>query len=372
MRRRITSKTLTGSRIYIRRGKYCYFSQEPILDPKTGKVRKWHILCPIEDGEFRAREKLNALLGHVNQPKGPGDFCAWFDRWRTTFIQLRDANEPQDPARARIWKNSTKALISVFGVIENAFADFDIVQITPADVAVFLDQWEGRRAAQVYRGHLSKFFEWGCRRGILNCNPAREISVATPQKRDVYITNEQYNLIKNALLFGNDGKPTRTGNMVQCYMDLLYLLYQRGTDIRLLRWDQIRDDGIMFKPTKTERTSGAKVLVPISDDIRKVFAKLKDLGRMRSIYLIHTEHGQPYTAHGIGSLFRRACKRAGIEGVTLKDIRAKAATDAKNMGYKDLQLQTALAHTDSATTRGYIRSREVPVSEVVLKLPKTE
>ncbi|MDE3023237.1 MAG: tyrosine-type recombinase/integrase [Pseudomonadota bacterium] len=315
---------------------------------------------------------MNTLLGHVNHPKGPGDFCIWFNKWRTTLIQQRDANTHPDPARAQIWRNSTKSLISVLGVIENGFADFDMIQIVPADIAVFLDQWEGRRAAQVYRSYLSKFFEWGCRRGIVNSNPAREISLSTPPKRDVYMTDKQYNQIKKALLFGNDGKPTRTGEMVQCYMDLLYLLYQRGTDVRLLRWDQIKDDGIMFKPSKTERTSGIKVLIPISDDMQKVFAKLKDLSKMRSIYLIHTEHGQPYSANGIGSLFRRACKRVNIEGVTLKDIRAKAATDATNKGYLESQLQTALAHTDAATTRGYIRTRQIPVSEVILKLPKIE
>ncbi len=31
--------------------------------------------------------------------------------------------------------------------------------------------------------------------------------------------------------------------------------------------------------------------------------------------------------------------------------------------------RTALAHTDQATTRGYLRGRETPVSEVVMRLP---
>jgi len=30
---------------------------------------------------------------------------------------------------------------------------------------------------------------------------------------------------------------------------------------------------------------------------------------------------------------------------------------------------TAQAHTDQATTRGYLRGRETPVSEVVMRLP---
>lgn len=332
---------------------------------------KWHILCTEKEGELQARIELRALLGLIDTPKGKGDFCAWFDKWRTQIMEQRDKISPKDPARLAIWKKGTKALQNQLNIIENAFADFDVVQIKPYDIGQFLEQWEGRRAAQSYRGHLSKFFEWCChKRGLIDVNPARQISLEAPPKRDVYITDDQYRAIHAALLYGNDGKPTRTGGMVQCYMDLLYLLYQRGTDVRLLRWDQVTGDSILFKPTKTERSSGAKVRVPISPDAAAIFARLKTIGKLKSIYVIHTEHGQPYTSNGIGSLFKRACARAGVVGVTLKDIRAKAATDAKSMGYDERQVQAALAHTDGATTRDYIRSREIPVSEVVMKLPK--
>ncbi|MER2518588.1 MAG: tyrosine-type recombinase/integrase [Candidatus Accumulibacter phosphatis] len=259
--------------------------------------------------------------------------------------------------------------MSSLGVVERAFADFDLAQVTPADVATFLDQWDGRRSAQAYRGHLSKFFAWSCRKGLLNANPAREVTVTTPKKRDVYMTDEQYKAIRDALLIGDDGRPTRTGVMVQCYMDLLYLLYQRGTEIRLLKWADVRDDGILFKPAKTEHSSGAKVLVPIGDDVRSVLSRVRQAGKMRSLYVIHSEHGQPYTAHGIGSAFDKARSRAGLKGLTLSDLRSKAATDAKRLGHTDEQIKVALAHTDQATTRGYLRGRETPVSEVVMRLP---
>ncbi len=370
-RRRTNLRTLTGSRIYIRFGKYYYFSPEPMFHPTTGMVRKWHILCAEAEGEFKAREALNALLGYVNTPKGCGDFCIWFDKWRTIILKQRDNIAPQDPARLAIWRKGTKALISVLAVVEDAFSDFDVSQVRPFDIGQFLEQWEGRRSAQTYRAHLSKFFEWCChKRGLIDVNPARQISVPSPPKRKVYITDDQYRAIRDALLIGNDGKPTRTGAMVRCYMDLLYLFYQRGTDVRLLRWDQIKPEGILFTPTKTERSCGTKVQVPIGEDARAVLAQLKNIRKMRSVYIIHTEHGQPYTSNGIGSLFDRACQRAGISGVTLKDIRAKAATDAKSQGYSQDQIQIGLAHTDGGTTRDYIRSREVPVSELILRLPK--
>lgn len=210
---------------------------------------------------------------------------------------------------------------------------------------------------------------WCCRRDLLNNNPARDVTVEKPPKRDVYITDAQYLAIRDAAAIGDNGVPTRSGPMLRCYLDLLYLLYQRGTEIRLLRWNQITPEGIKFKPSKTERSSGITVFIPMTQAIREVFERARQVGKMRSMYMIHTEHGQPYTAHGIGSAFERACRRAEVRGVTLKDIRAKAATDAKKMGYGMEELQVALAYTDQSTTKGYVRTRETPVSRVELVLP---
>jgi hypothetical protein len=63
--------------------------------------------------------------------------------------------------------------------------------------------------------------------------------------------------------------------------------------------------------------------------------------------------------------------RAGLKGkpYTVKDIRAKALTDAKKAGYDIDALQVAGAHAVRATTAAYIKQREVPVSSVRLSLP---
>lgn len=365
-RRRTTTRTLTGTRIFVRYGRYKFFSAEAILNPTTGKVSKWHTLCLVEEGEARAREILAKLLDHIEQPKGRGDFCAWFGKWRAEIFKKREADAPRDPARTQIWERGNKALINVLNLIENAFADFDIAQVTPADVATFVDQWEGRRAAQLYRGHLSKFFGWCCRRGIMDRNPAREITVATPKKRKVYFDNQQYIDVKAAMLDSGG----HNNEMIAALMDLYYLFYQRGTDVRLLRVNDLDGDNIKITPTKTENSSGASVRIPISQEARSVLERIKRIAKLRSIYLIHDEYGQPFTARKAYDIFKQACKRAGVSGVTLKDIRAMAATDAKSLGYTESQIQTALAHTDGSTTRDYIRSRDVPVSEVILTLPK--
>jgi integrase len=374
--KRTTRPTLFGTRIYVRRNYFQYFAPEPLPDPKTGELKKWHKLVPLTDGETKARFALDALLNRVKPLSGEGDFPVFFRQWRKYMQQRRDIKAPKDPARLQIWQRGSKTLESPYNIIENGFADMNLVDIRPADIALFLDQWEGRRSAQTYRSHLSKFFKWCCKKGLRDTNPATAdmIELEAPEKRDVYITDEQYHKVRNALLIGKDGKPTRSGPMMQCCLDLTYLLFQRTTDVRLLRRDQIDEANglIYFKPTKTEKTSGATVNIQMGPAIREVLSRLKGIAKMRSMYLIHTAHGQVYQATGIRSAWDRACARAGLKGITFKDIRSKAATDAKKRGgYTTEQLRTHMAHSDIATTEGYFRDKETPTSDVMMSLPPT-
>lgn len=371
MRKRKSSRTLTGSRIYIRDGSYKHFSPEPILNPRTGKVAKWHKLCAVAEGELQARIYLKELRGFVDQPKGAGDFCIWFCEWRKEITREREQATPRDPVRKAIWVKGTKSLLNVMGVIENAFADFDLIQVAPSDVALFVDQWKRRRASQTYKGLLTKFFSWCCRRGIMRENPAREVTIDPPRKRVVYMTDEVYISIKRSLLDATGGRQTTHNEvMVSCLMDLYYLLYQRSTDVRLLRNTGLDGNEIKFTPTKTENSSAVEVRVLITDDIRDVVERARSVAKLRSIYLIHDEHGQPFNSRQVRDIFKQACERVNIHGYILKDVRSKAASDAKKAGYSEEQIKIALAHTTTDTTRDYIRGQEAPLSEVVMKLPK--
>ena len=202
-------------------------------------------------------------------------------------------------------------------------------------------------------------------------NPCREVKVEKVSASKVYITDQQYHAIRDAALIGKDGRPTPSGVTLQCYMDLCYLLYQRSTEIRLLKKENIdlfyRE--IHFKPTKTERTSGASVIVPISENILKVILIALQNSNKDCPYLIHTDENEPYTRTGIGSAFRRAAERANIKGPTLKAIRAKAITDAKRAGYETKQLKVAAAHTTESMTEVYIKMRLPERSEVILDMP---
>jgi hypothetical protein len=98
-----------------------------------------------------------------------------------------------------------------------------------------------------------------------------------------------------------------------------------------------------------------------------VVERAKKIGPVSSMYVIHRPDGKPYTASGLRRTFAIACKRAGVSGVTLKDIRKLAACDAATGGATLEQIKTGWAHRDLATTEVYIKNLVSPVSRIRLR-----
>ena len=372
--KRVKRPTLAGTRIYEENGWFKYFAKERIPDPSTGVLKRWHKLCRVSEGETQARVMLDKFLNRVKPMDSAGDFPIYFRQWRKYMQQMRDNKAPKDRDLKAMHEKTGRNYQGVYDQIERGFSNFNLIDIRPIDVYTFLEFWEGQRSAQTNRAHLSKFFKWTAKKGLRQDNPATAdvIELEAPQGRDVYITDEQFHKVRDALLIGKDGKPTRSGPMMQCYIDLTYLLFQRTTEVRFLKREQIDEEKklIYFQPIKTRSRTGAKVFVPIGPAIQEVLNRLKSIGKMRSLkYVIHNQHGAQYGASGVRSAWVRACERAGVSGITTKDIRAKASTDAKAHGYSMEQIQTHMVHSEIATTEGYMRGKDVPTSEILMTLP---
>lgn len=331
------------------------------LGTQDGKRKqKWHPLSRVEDGLaalYMALANLEAAPSHDRMPEK-------LNAWMKDALPGLSAPEQIDTAR-------------MVEVVSKTFADFRAEQVQARHIHEFLTTnfvIPGKlRTAQRYRNVLNRFFRWSIVLGIRSDNPVEPINLKPPQKRDRYIADDEFHAVREALLVGDDGRKTASGPMMQVFVDLCYLTGQRSTDIRLLRWQQIDEEAIHFKPTKTAKSSGAKVRVPITTDVADVLARAKDLMRTKarlSPYVVHNLQGDAYMAHGVGAAWERACKRAGIENATVKDLRAKHATDAERLGYSVEDIRKNLAHEDSSTTRVYLKQRSENVSIVELNLPK--
>jgi integrase len=344
-----------------------------------------HTLCRVEDGEPAMYEALAKIMRTADDPDRVPEAIALFK-----LDHLRKLAPSTRVEHARIYDK-----LSV------EFADFRVAEVEPKDVARSLDlNYPGKLTAQHHvKARLSTFFRWCVRRGLRADNPCREVWVESPPRHKSKWTDESFHAIRDALVptqdetrwHRKDGRlrdDVRAGLMMQCYLDLSFLLYQRATDVRLLRSSQVREREkvIHFEPTKTAKSSGAEVDIPITPEIEAVLVRAKSLTKVKpgpggDAFGIQTRDGGGYTRYGVRSALDRAAeaagyavrtpgaKRARASGLTAKDLRPYAASAAKRQGYTLEQLKEGLAHTSITTTEGYIQQHTTPVSAVQLRLP---
>lgn len=259
-----------------------------------------------------------------------GTFAAELDRYLVSpkFLALADKTRKQ-------YENVAKSL-------RQCFEGSTLAMITPAHVAIWMDNHRSPIQANTGKAIISNVFEIAVRHGKVNANPATPIKYHAIKGRDRLITDAEYAAIWNA-----------AEEHVRIAMDLGYLTGARIQDILDIRLQDVTGEGIYIKQGKT----GKRMLFVASPAIDDVVARAKALPRpIRGMHLICNRRGQPYRYGTFNAHWLDAVRQVGIEGVHFHDIRGKAATDAKAMG---LDYQALLGHTTKAMSDRYIKQREV-------------
>lgn len=271
----------------------------------------------------------------------------------------------------RLAPSTRKEHARLLDIFAADFSEFRVDQVeAPAIKRSIKNLYAGKlTAAKHYKARVSTFFRWCISdAGLIKVNPCSAVWLEKPVSRKTPWTAELFWKVRDKL------EP-----MHQCYHDLSLLLYQRTTDVRGLRRQQILDGVIHFAPSKTIKSSGKEVDIPITRAIQSVLDRAgelsKEIAKKRGVispFVIHTRQGASYTRSGIHSAYRRADEELhGVAiGLNPKALRPFAVTMAKKLGYRMDQLQVGLAHTSQRTTEGYVQQHEVPVSEVTMELPQ--
>ena len=341
------------------------------VEPRTNK---WIKLCRMTEPETVLLRRLAEEKEKHARPDGSGNMRPLIDEY----------------VRKHRHAHKEKAWHKYGDYAGNGFRNSDVAGVKPVHVShwlktKYIDKLPMQR---VMRAFLSGFFQWCVDTGKIDTNPCREVRLKKPKARTVYITDDHFARIRTALLtytyVVRKDTPrektitakVQTGPMMQCFFDLCYLTAQRSTDVRSLTWAQVdREAGVIhFLPSKTEDSSGVAVDWPITPEIAAVLDRVRELDgvqRIGKLPVIHALDGKPYGATAARSAWDRACERADLTdaGYTVKDIRAKSATDAKRAGYDLDEIMAALAHTDAKTTEIYLKQRDVPLANLRLAVP---
>ena len=353
-------------RVYIRHNAYYFVSSDG----------RWNRLCAVSDGESGMFAELSRRSETPKNGANTGDMPSRIDEFLAEHLPgLRSASVRKEYRR-------------LFGVIAHAFGDFSVLQVSPRDVREFLKRYSGTPTAmRAYKARLSTFFSWCVNEELRRDNPVRELKIKKPPTRTRYISHVEFAYASDALVRMRGGLGSRSGRVMKALFDLAYLTAQRCTDIRALVWSRVQPEGIHFRPSKTEDSSGMTVIVPRTEQIEEVLERFRCLRTNNSRFVVHQADGSEYTASALRSAWRRAhphaiehyqadCRSQGIEpdpdflrGATVKDLRAKALTDGERSGHSVEQLRIAAAHSTIVTTEKYLKQRRQAISQLSLTLP---
>ena len=112
---------------------------------------------------------------------------------------------------------------------------------------------------------------------------------------------------------------------------------QRQGDLLRLSWSSYDGTHVRLKQSKT----GIRVVIPVGMPLKAAL----DAIDKRSTIILTTSEGKPWTPDGFRTSWGKACRRAGIVGVTFNDLRGTAVTRLALCECTEAEIATITGHT---------------------------
>ena len=234
--------------------------------------------------------------------------------------------------------------------LQGVFGEMLPESIKPKHVYAYLDKRGKTASTRANReiALLSHVFSMAIRWGIVETNPCRDIKKISTPKRNRYVTDAEFLAVKEA---GNE--------TIRHLMDFAYLTALRIGDILEIHLSDLQNDGILIEINKSRRAGMAakRILIEWTPELRELVERIRSQNKLvGGLHLFHGRSGKPYTRSGIQSMFRSAKLKTDVEDFHFHDIRAKALTDAKQLG---MDAQRLAGHASIQMTEHYIKRRTV-------------
>lgn len=293
---------------------------------------KWRRLGT--DLQASLREYAKLIETPASQPTG--GMPALIDAMLPRILKDKRTGKPKAPETRRQYTQCSE-------ILKSMLAQMSVEDVTPRDVKTIRRELEetpgvANRSLTVLKLILDEAVE----DELIPANPAANVERIKMAARTRRITNIEFARIYD-----------RADPLLRAVMRLCYATGQRVMDVAAIKSTDIGDDGIFFEQQKT----GKQLVVAWTDELRSAVAEARALkpNALRPPYLFG------FSAPTYPMIRKRwvaARRTAGIKDVTIHDIRAMAATDAKAQG---INAQALLGHTDERTTRIYLRDKIVPI-----------
>jgi integrase len=218
-------------------------------------------------------------------------------------------------------------------IIEKTFADFPLSAMTDARTRGIFKAWRERLAASSRRQAdyawvvLARVLSWGMDRGLVAANPCvrggRLYRGSRAEK--IWTADDEAAFLERA--------------PAHLHLPLLLALWtgQRQGDLLRLPWSAYDGSRIRLRQSK----GGSRVVIPVGAPLKAAL----DATPKRSTIMLTTADGRAWTPDGFRASWGKACKRAGVVGVTFHDLRGTAVTRLAIAGCTEAEIATITGHS---------------------------
>lgn len=218
-------------------------------------------------------------------------------------------------------------------IIEADFADFPLSALSDRRTRGVFMAWRDRLAIKSRRQAdyawvvLALVLSWGVDRGLISDNPcarggrlyraSRAEKIWTPDDESAFLKIAPDHL----------------------HLPLMLGLWtgQREGDLLRLPWSAY--DGVHIR--LRQRKGGVRVVIRVGAPLKKMLDAKTKVGPL----ILTNSKGMPWTADGFRASWRKACKSAGVVGVTFHDLRGTAVTRLAIAECTEAEIATITGHS---------------------------
>ena len=234
----------------------------------------------------------------------------------------------------RLADSTRRSYVSLIKRIEKKFGDFPLAALTDRRTRGIFMAWRdkfaassGRRQADYAWDVLARVVSWAFDRGLVLANPCTRGGrlYRGSRRENVWTPSDEAAFFERA--------PARL------HLALLLALWtgQRQGDLLRLPWNAYDGKHIRLRQSKT----GARVVIPVGAPLK---AALDATPKVSPIILTNRS-GKPWRGESFRWSWNRACKAAGIIGLTFHDLRGTAVTRLALAGATEAEIATITGHS---------------------------
>jgi len=243
------------------------------------------------------------------------------------------------------------------------FKDVELREISPLMIEKFrksrLNAGNTKSTCNRYMALLKRMFNLAIDEGYLENNPVKKIKFypENPARERVLTVKEERRLMK------------ASSEHLKSVLIVALNSGMRASEILSLQWNQV-DFGA--KKIRVEKTKSGKTrFININTPLLEELLKLRERNGQSPFVFPNSETGRPLNS--VKKAFKGACRRAGIKGLRLHDLRHTFASRLIERGVDIETLRSLLGHYSILITQRYTHSddeRKQKAVELLSKKPK--